>query len=77
MPLPAPSSLAARTSSWVADMLHKTETPRGTYAAWLTAAALAHQTADPLLRQRADRLHTEMKYAAKREQTRRARMNRN
>jgi len=60
-------------------MLHKTKTNNcsGSYAAWLTAAALSHQTADPELRLRAVRLHTEMKFAAKREQTRRARLTRN
>ena len=59
-------------------MLRNTKTnSRKSYASWLTAAVLAHQTADPVAKDRAERLHTEMKFAAKRERSRRARMTRN
>jgi hypothetical protein len=48
-----------------------------TYAAWLEAATVAHRTADPEAKARAERLHMEHKIAAKRERSRRARMSRN
>ena len=46
------------------------------YAAWITAAAVAHRTADPADRKRADRLHVEMLYTERRVQRRTAKMNR-
>lgn len=60
-------------------MLHPNDLNQSskTYAAWLTAATLAHRSGDPESKARAERLHTEMKFAAKRERSRRARMTRN
>lgn len=47
---------------------------RGSYAAWLTAAATAHRSGGLDAKAEAERLYTEMKYAERRAARSRARM---
>lgn len=59
-------------------MLHPArKSSSNAYSRWIDAAALAHRTGDPEAKIKAERLHTEMKFAGRRSNRSRALMNRN
>ncbi len=59
-------------------MLHPArKSSSNAYSRWMDAAALAHRTGDPEAKAKAERLHTEMKFAERRSNRSRALMTRN